>query len=243
MSETQELVLKRLAGIIGETKDNDHGLQTRLADIEQQLQALAASITATPKKRQSGDDSDDPWPKRKSNGNSEDVGALVSAAIKEAIAPISEEMAAYKQDREASKVTDAQRQSYNIAAQQYPDLKDANSELSKIADKLFQSRPDLAALPDAPMVISSMAKGILADTRAVTKEVTQQKRDAAVTKPNASGNLDINQLSEDRDRVTQAKELKEKLIEKSQAEGSSTEDLADLFRLNLEQIRGEGQAD
>lgn len=243
MSETQELVLKRLAGIIGEAKDNDHGLQTRLADMEQQLQALAASITATPKKRQGGDDPDEIWPKRKSNGNSDDVGALVSAAIKEAIAPISEEMAQYKKDREASKVTDAQRQSYSIAAQQYPDLQDPNSELSKIADKLFQSRPDLAILPDAPMVISSMAKGILADTRTVNKEVEQHKRNAAVNKPNATGNLDVAQLSEDRDRATQAKELKDKLIEKSQAEGSSTEDFADLFRLNLEQIRSEAQAD
>jgi hypothetical protein len=241
MSETQEVVMQKLQALIGEQKTSESGLQSRMSGIEQQIQDLTAALTATPK-AQSGGSSDDVWPKRKTGGDT-DIAALVAEAVTKAVAPITEELGVIKNDRVVSKVKEAQNASYNIAVQQFPDLKDPNSDLAKMAESLYQNRRDLAGLEDAPMVLASMAKGILADTRAVNEKVVQQKKDAAVTSPNPSTALNATMLSEDRDRATQARELKEKLVEKSHQEGIGTEGLADMFRLNLEQIRGEGQSE
>lgn len=240
MNETQDLVLERLAQVVGEKKDSDHGLQSRLAAIEEQLGSLSSVVSNAAKPQSKSDDSDDVWPKRKQSVNKDDIGDLIATAVAKAVQPLADSI---KQDRENDTIKDAQGKSFALAVQQYPDLKDPNSELSQIADKLFNARPDLAVLADAPMVISSMAKGILADTRAVNKEVAEHKRNAAVEKPKGTGNLEVQSLSEDRDRAQQAKELKEKIVEKSQDQGVTTEDYADMFRLNLEQIRAEDSAE
>lgn len=238
-SETQELVLKRLATLIGENKDADNGLQSRLSTIEQQISSLAAAISNSGGKQPSGNDSDaddNIWPQRKSKPKGDDIAALVNAAVQDAIAPVVKK---FTERDQADIIKNQQQASFNAAVAQYPDLKDPASDLSQMADKLYQNRLDLASLPDAPMIISSMAKGILADTRAVNAEVREHKRNAAVQDTKPVGNLTLDSLSEDRDRATQAKDLKEKVIEKTQQEGTQVEDFADLFRLNLEQKMAE----
>lgn len=224
--------MDKLAALIGAKKQDDHGLQERLAAIERQLGEVAKIGLQTPAPQSGSKDPDDVWPKRKGS-NDVDIGEIVAAAVAGAMEPIKDELSVMKKSREGDLLVTQQQNSFNIAAQQYPDLKDPNSELSKVADQLFKSRGDLANLADAPMVISSMAKGILADARQVQAGVVDQKRKAAIEKP--SGNLSVQALSDDRDRASQAKELKEKLLDQAQQEGINSEGFADLFRLNLEE--------
>lgn len=80
-----------------------------------------------------------------------------------AVKPILDEV---KQDKADTQLVVQQQQAYNRAAQSYPDLKDTNSELFQVFEKLWEGRPDVHGLPDGPELMAAVAVGVLGGARA-----------------------------------------------------------------------------
>ena len=106
------------------------------------------------------------------------VAGLVETAIGRAIKPLVDRQEA---DAQFQALKAAQEPSWQAAAAKYPQLQDPNGVLARAADQIWKSRPDLAGLPDAPLVVSTLAAAALAGTKEQKQQVVEGKQRASVT--------------------------------------------------------------
>lgn len=166
---------------------------------------------------------------KKTTLSADDIARVVKASVEASLQPIQERIA---EDQQTQQLRSAQARSFNVAAGQMPDLLERESELSQLTERLFTERADLANLPDAPLLLATVAKGILADAKKVDKVVDARKRQAAVNRPPSQ----IDLFSQDTDRAQEASELKKQLMEEGATKGLSHAGIADLFRTKLTEI-------
>jgi hypothetical protein len=109
-----------------------------------------------------------------------DIAGIVEAAIAKAVAPLYQKAAV---DQASTERRGQHEVAFQEAARDYPELLTPTSELRQVFNALYDNRPDVAQLPDAPLIIANMARGILADQRRGEQRVAADKRAAAVHVP------------------------------------------------------------
>jgi hypothetical protein len=154
-----------------------------------------------------------------------DIAALVAAAVSKAISPITEKIDKAEQQ---SVLKTQHNVSFSKAVELVPELLDKDSEVSKTAERLWQGRPDIANLPDAPLVFAQIAKGIVADVRKVDKTVTDRKRQAAVQSPAPASRV-VTEPSVQQELQAKGEEVTKDVLGKS----AGVNDLANMFRVAL----------
>lgn len=239
-SANQTSIEDRIAAIIGQRnsaqgeaeqlRTQNQELGSRLTSLEATIRGLIGGQTA-PREPAAGDlstlaTSGTPKPASTARAQSDDMAGLVQDAVSKALQPIYERFAA--NDKQAALNISHQR-SYNEAVNLLPDLIDRESELSKAASRILESRADLLQLPDAPMLVAQIAKGIISDQRRSDKQTTDRKRQAAIPSqttrvtPNLLQTTEGDGLKEYADRVTSEILSRE----------ATTTDLGNMFRAEL----------
>lgn len=109
-----------------------------------------------------------------------DISGLVEAAVQKALAPLTAKAA------EAARISELRAAHEAVFAEiveDFPELKDQQSELRKTFNVIFDSRQDLQQLPDAPAIVANIARGVLADQRRAEQKQSAAKRAASIHTP------------------------------------------------------------
>lgn len=146
-------------------------LTQRLAQLETRLASIAS-----PRPQESS-----PKATTSTQGsNGADIAALVEGIVTKAIAPVVKKL----EDSEAKSARDAkQAPAWAQAVRENPELNDANSNLRRVAEKIWAQRPDIQALDDAPLIVANLARSVLTEARTAETKKTDVKRQAGITKP------------------------------------------------------------
>lgn len=199
---------KRIAKLVRkrhEAEEKNIALQSQLAAMTQQLAAVQGQIshlqkpTVAPTTFQKGSvDGDDIYGGSEGPGQAPaqpDVVGVVKAAIQEAVAPLYQQIAA---DRQAAQTRTAHEASFAEVIEDYPDLAKPDSAMRKVFNQLYDSMPELDAVPHKPQLVATMARGLLADQRKGEQSSAARKRAAAVHTPTPAAadlNSDVPGLS------------------------------------------------
>jgi hypothetical protein len=109
-----------------------------------------------------------------------DLRSIVQGELARALKPIIDSTRANSEKEARVRKHQA---SFAETAQDYPELADPNSEIRVIFDQIYDGRPDLQRLDDAPAVIAPMARGILADQKRSEQAQAGKKRAASIHVP------------------------------------------------------------
>lgn len=193
-------------------KDEVSGLRQQLAGLQS---ALASATVRAPaaSSRLGGDDGEPSGvpaflaaPKRDGGAGASDISGLIREEIQKAISPLVQRNA---MEEKIAKLREAHEASFVEAAEIFPDLRDQKSELRQVFNSLYDSRTDIAQLPDAPMLLAHMARGAVADQRRAEQRVAERKRGAALHVPQPVA--DPSGLSETKIKASAVAEAKQKL--------------------------------
>lgn len=138
----------------------------------------------------------------------------MAAAVKEAVGPV---ISGLQQDRQRQALFAAQRQSFERARSETPDLANPQSELYRTADTLLSRMPQLQSMPTGPELAVLMAKGLLG---ASAPQPTTEQRIAAGAAPAVSRGPTPTATPQDQIKALEAE------IDKVLEQGRTTEDQA-----------------
>lgn len=82
----------------------------------------------------------------------------LAVAVKEAVGPV---ISGLRQERAVDQLRSAQRQSFERAISEIPDLANPQSDLYRAADQILSSMPKLQVLPNAPELAAFIARGLI----------------------------------------------------------------------------------
>lgn len=239
----QDEINKRIQGLVGErdaarqraddTNQRNQELLQRLSGLEEQISRLSTPRREAPATQ----------PRSGSQGSQQgvsqdvDIQALVRDAVNEAVGPVVQKI---EQSEQQSHLRTAHQQSFAQVSEAMPELNDRNSQLHQVFERLWHGREELQQLPDAPVLVAHIAKGVVQDTRADEKQQASQKRNAAAS-PGARAPGIADQLSPDNDRREAAAEAKQKVMDKATQGNAQLGDMATMFRAYMtEQVAGDG---
>lgn len=201
-------------------------LATRLAILEDQLATFATR--STPGSQIPAKPEIPPASIPKSSSDTPDIASMVRGIVQDAIKPITER---FDQTEAKQALQLKQKQAFTIAASQCPDLADPESDLSQTVERLWQGRPDLAGLPDAPIVLTNIARGILADARRADVKQVEQKKQANILKPAPTSARVNNEPPNERAEL--AKTVREEASQQGTTGAGGADLFANLFRASL----------
>lgn len=198
-------------------------LTARLARLENTITSIAQprSSEAPPKAASTSQ-----------SAGSVDIAELVRGIVNEAITPLVEDKKAQaERDQRAAK----HQVAWTQAVRENPELNDPASPLRAAAERLWQGKPELQALDDAPLIVAHLARSVLAEARATENQKTEVKRTAGVAKPTP-----ITQRTQftasDADRAIA--DVRESAAEEGVASGAGPRTFQQMFRASLtEQLR------
>lgn len=193
-------------------------LASRLANLENTITTLAAPRQPASPPKDAG---------RPATGG-DDIVSVVRAIVQEAIDPLVKTVNKTAAESELSKKHSA---SYQRAVADNPDLQNPESALYRVSQELWAKRPDLTKLDDAPLVIATMARGIVGAVKAADPAIKVGKQQATATPPASAARRADNAGSELDQVIEAARSQVNKGIEGS--EGPSV--IANLFRAELTQ--------
>jgi len=161
---------KRLSTIIGVTNDlrqSDTSRNAELADLKalvvgmnQQLEALGKpKDVSVPPANSPVDPFSAPATVEPSAFNSQAFQESIDSAVQKALKPMLE------QNAESSTRLSKHQASYAKVVERDPAFLDPSAEEKQLFDKVYNSRPDIQVLDDAPAVVAEMVRGIMADDR------------------------------------------------------------------------------
>jgi hypothetical protein len=153
------------------------GELARLTEVVSQLQTGSAPRPAATPSAPTA-----PW-KQQPQGEvppAQALSMLVEQAVAKAIQPIAQRT---EEDAKLAQLQAAHERSFSEVAEEHPELRDQTSPLRQTFNALFDGRPEIAALPDAPAIVTTMALGVLGGAAEAQKEQTSRKRSAVIHKP------------------------------------------------------------
>jgi len=113
------------------------------------------------------------------------VKKLVSEAVKEVVGPIVEE---FNKNKQFQQLRLQQREAFNRAAMEFPELADPTSDLFQATDEVLRRDPKLQVDPDGPFKAALIAQGILARAQAQDgPQATPEQKKAAAAGPPGAG--------------------------------------------------------
>jgi len=206
------------AALGAQTQANE-ALVQKLQNLEQKLESLTSK-----------DASSDPVaallssePAKKTQTLSpNDIAQLVQSSVQQAIAPIAEQV---QTNREQQQLAAQQRASFEKAAASEPGLNE-DGPLWDAFQQIWDGRPDLQSLPDAPQLVATMAKGVLSDARVAEKRTDERKVAANIQKPALSGSS-LDGINEN----ARAQELYDEMYKKAAITGLTPDEEVQFFKL------------
>jgi hypothetical protein len=109
-----------------------------------------------------------------------DIAEMVKGIVQEALSPLVQE----HQERTAREARAAKHNAaFAKAISENPELADTASPLRKTADRIWEGRPDLQVLDDAPLIVANLARSFLVTEKSIEQTKTEVKRQAGVTRP------------------------------------------------------------
>lgn len=163
-----------------------------------------------------------------------DLAQLIKATVKEVVAPLYEQQSRENQVRE---IINAHNDSMREAVEEYPELSDGTSELRKVFNELFNSTPELNPVKNKPMLVATMARGLLADARRVEQKEAARKRAASVITPTPAA-TDVSGA----DRASISSTAKKAIEDAKERMRGGTGDFKDYKLLRLAQSRAAAAA-
>ena len=155
-------------------------------------------------------------------------GEALSRAIRDAIAselkPLTSAVTQAEEDR---KSTEKQKVSFERAAQRYPELRDANSELFQTFGQLWEGRQDLHKTDGAPELLAEVARSVLMESRG-----TEQVRKIAAAAHRPAGNRTVLESKGVGD-LDKAQSALTDLVKTGQSRGLDDQEFEDYLRLKV----------
>lgn len=157
-------VEKRIAALYGQAKsEQELRMQSELQanELRSQLSAMQEELTllkAQSLSQRSAPPAPSAYQTAVPPSSGLDIGELVKRSVQEAVGPV---IAGAKQRDEAQQLQHVQQQAYLRATQEFPELSDANSETSKVANRIWSSDPFLKSHPHGPYLAVLAARGAL----------------------------------------------------------------------------------
>lgn len=177
---------KRLSAITGVTKElreNDTDRKAEVADLKQlivgmnqKLESLAlAPSRNAPPATLPADPFSVPGPSADPAMSSpQDFQTAVNAAVQEALRPLVQE------NTTKSERLQKQQAVYAKVLERSPEFADPSSDESKLFQQIYNARPDLQVLEDAPALVAEIVRGISADKRQEAAAIELAKARASV---------------------------------------------------------------
>lgn len=157
------------------------------------------------------------------SGNFEELTAAIRQEVLGVVKPVLDEIQQGKAD---TQLAAAQRTSFQKAVKAHPELKDPESPLFQVFERLWDNRPDLQRVEGAPELLVEAARGILADAR-TTDQV--RKMAANVDAPRNPRKLDVVDDTKD---VSNALD---QLVDVGKKEGWGEDEFGDYLALKFKQ--------
>lgn len=179
---------KRLSSIVGVTNELRQNDNTRTAEISD-LKSLVVGInqkldslgTPSPGNAPPATPPADPFALSAPSAtpdpaasSSQDFQTAVNSAVQEALKPLVEQNTA-----QGEKLT-KQRAVYAKVLERSPEFGDPTSEEYQLFNQIYNARPDLQVLADAPSIVSEIVRGITADKRQEQASVDLAKQRVSV---------------------------------------------------------------
>ncbi|MFA4972386.1 MAG: hypothetical protein WC683_07215 [bacterium] len=179
---------KRIAALYGQYKQEQEArAQTEAAnaELQSQLSQLSQEVSLLKAQRlQAATPSSDPFaPKPVVPASSgQDVEKVIQATVERVVGPIVQE---FRQKEQRSALQQGQQASLLRAANEFPEIKDATSELARLADQIWKSDPHLQQHPQGPYFAVLAARGAMGPVMSATQQ--EQLKVGAAQIPAGSG--------------------------------------------------------
>lgn len=200
---------------VAEQKVENADLKSAIAELSAQVTQLATQGSAPAAKSSPSDPFSSPG--TVDTGAPGDVNAMIQQAVTSALQPITQKLEA----SDARVVTQTKQQTvFQEVATQFPALRDTSSQEFQVFARIYNERPDLQALPDAPRVIAEMTRGILSDQRT-------EDRLQGIQKTRASTGPGLPGRPMEAPDIKKLEEAHAALVEKGTTKGWSDSELGD----------------
>ncbi len=199
---------------VTEQKVENADLKSAIAELSSQVTQLAAQGSAP-----AASSPPDPFssPGVVKEGAPGDINAMIQQAVTSALQPITQRL----QETDERGVTQSKQQTvFQEVATQFPALRDTNSQEFQVFARIYNERPDLQKLPDAPRVIAEMTRGILSDQHTEDRIQSIQKTRAS-TAPGLPGR------PMEPSEIKKLEEAHAALVEKGKTKGWTDPELRD----------------
>jgi len=156
-----------------------------------------------------------------------DIAEIVKGIVQEAIGPLVQE----REERKAQETRAARHNAaWSRAVAENPELSDAASPLRKTAERIWEGRPDLQVLDDAPLIVANLARSFLVTERATEQGKTEVKRQAGVTRP-----VPVTQRTQftESEKDQAVSDVREDAAEHGVSAGAGPRTFTNLFRASL----------
>jgi hypothetical protein len=232
--------------LVGQVTKANEQLNERLSSLEQAITGLASQPPAAPaapsapEKDLFGNPAQPAKPIAPlPTGPALDMGQLhkmIESTVANAISPVTTKL---QVDAQADALRAQQSAFYAQAAASMPALRDGGSPESALFDKIYKGQPELANLPQAPLLIAEMVRGLSVEANQKQAQRVERKGRAAVVNPGSSLNrVGLGAISD----TEQAGEYIDALREKGEQKGWDSRDMQDYTELTIAKVLGEASA-
>lgn len=161
-------------------ESQNENLRTQLIGIQEQLSLLREQPRPT---------SIDPYnlAAAQNNSGAGNLSGQIEAAVQKAVGPFFTQMT---EQRKAHDLFQQQAESWQLAAQDEPGLKDKNSEVYRASQQIWENDPYLKGHPRGPYLAAMAARGMMSAAPSPFAPQQQQARAASVT-PSIGGGQSV----------------------------------------------------
>lgn len=156
----------------------------------------------------------------------------MKAAIESALSPITKRIA---DDDARVELQQKQAAVLQEVASTMPELRDPTSAEHQLFTKLYNGRPDIQKLPDAPRIVAEMTRGLMAD-----KRVENHTFDVAKSRASAVPSMGPSRAPT-ADEANQINEKFDALVAKGTTDGFTDDDMGNYLHLKAAKVSLERQ--
>lgn len=148
----------------------------KISNLESQIQALSAGAGS-----KGADSFEDLFSsggtKKSALPSSQGAGDVIREIIRQELAPVTDQ---FKAAQAQQQLAEQQKASFNQASQNFPELRDGNSDAFKVFSQIWDSREDIRSFADGPQLVAEISRGILSGARSAEKKSDESKTAANV---------------------------------------------------------------
>ncbi len=224
--------INQLVGATAKAEEISAAVQGENIELKNMILSLTSTVEGLKQGAPTANPPSDPFSPPAPLSDTGNFDSKMAAAVKEAIAPITKRIA---DDDARVELQQKQAAVLQQVAEQMPSLRDPNSEEYLLFQRLYNGRPDIQQLVDAPRIVAEMTRGLLSDKRAESHFFDMAKSRASAVPSMGPGRTPT------ADEAALINTKFEALVDKGKTEGFNDDDLGNYLHLKAAKVSLERQ--